>query len=230
MANSDREKILSLYKSLRVADVRDGLDTLMMHATGTVSSEIRPLWRTRAFGIAKTARYVPYDGPPLSIAPEKYWEWVGWYYKEVCPYPFAEDIQPGDFVVIDLSGLDVGLLGSNNTLAMTKSGAAGFLTNGGIRDTDEIIMQKIPCWSKTCAQPMPQMRLRYESKDKPVSIGGVTVNPGDVVVADGDGVVVVPRRLAADAAKWGNEEHQRDIKARRGMYEALGMPLDESVR
>lgn len=230
MAKDERDELLALYKGLRVADVRDGLDTLMMHSTGTVSSDIRPLWRVRACGIAKTARYVPYQGPPLAIEPEKYWEWVGRYYREVCPYPFADDIKPGDFMVIDLSGLDVGLLGSNNTLSMTKAGATGFVTNGGIRDTDEIIMQKIPCWSRTCVQPMPQMRLQYDSKDVPVSVGGVTVNPGDVIVADGDGVIVVPRAVAGEVARWGDEEHQRDVKARRGMYEALGMDLDDSVK
>jgi len=226
----DRQELLKLYDGLRVADVRDGLDTVMLHHIGTMAPEIRPLWRTRAYGFARTGRYVPYDGPNLDVAPEKYWEWVGWYYKEVCPYPFADGIQPGDFVVLDLSGLIVGLIGSNNTLGMTKAGMRGMVTNGGIRDTDEVILQRIPCWCVAPAQSMPQLRLKYESHEKPVSVGGVTVNPGDMVVADGDGVIVVPRDAARDVARWAREESDRDRKGRRKLYEDLGLPTDETVK
>lgn len=193
---AEREEILAAYRSLGVADVRDGLDTVLHHHIGSVSRDIRPLWRTRAVGIAKTVRYVPYDGPPLDVPPEKYWEWVGWYWNSVCPCSFLDGLQPGDFVVIDMSDMNVGLIGSNNTLGGVKAGAVGYLTNGGIRDTDETILEKVPVWSRYCAQAMPQLRLQFDAKDVPVSIGGVTVFPGDVVVADGDGVIVVPRGLA----------------------------------
>jgi regulator of RNase E activity RraA len=77
---------------------------------------------------------------------------------------------------------------------------------------------------------MVQGRLRFDAKDVPVSVGGVTVHPGDIVVADGDGVIVVPRAMARDVAKYGGEEHTRDKVVRRKLYEALGRPLDDSVR
>jgi 4-hydroxy-4-methyl-2-oxoglutarate aldolase len=229
VADTERDELLSLYRTLRVADVRDGMDTIMMHHVGSVSPDIKPLWRTHAVGFAKTARYVPYDGPPLNLPPEKYWDWVNWYWKEVCPCVFLEGVQPGDFIVLDLSGLDVGLIGSNNALGGVKSGAVGYLTNGGVRDTDEIILEKVPVWSRTCAQAMPQLRLQFDSKDVPVSIGGVTIHPGDIVSADGDGVIVVPRKHARDAARWGDEEHQRDKKGRGDLYKALGMKVDDTV-
>ena len=53
---ADRQKLLSLYDDLRVADVRDGMDTLGQHYLGSMSPDIRPLWRTHAYGIARTAR------------------------------------------------------------------------------------------------------------------------------------------------------------------------------
>lgn len=57
-----REKILGLYSDLRVADVRDGMDTLLRHYSGSMEPGIRPLFRTRAFGVARTCRYLPFRG------------------------------------------------------------------------------------------------------------------------------------------------------------------------
>jgi 4-hydroxy-4-methyl-2-oxoglutarate aldolase len=230
MSKQEREDLLAAFEDLRVSDVRDGLDTMMMHHVGSVSPAIRPLWRTRTHGIAKTCLYLPYQGVIPTMKAEEYWQWVGRYYKEVCPYPWMEDIQPGDFCVIDQSGADAGLMGSNNTLGGVKAGARGYVTNGGVRDTDEIILQKIPFWSAMCSQGMVQGRLKFGAKDLPVSVGGVQVNPGDVVVADGDGVIVVPRRIALDVAKHAHDEHQRDKKTRGGLYKDLGMKPDETVK
>jgi regulator of RNase E activity RraA len=226
----EREDLLAAYADLRVADVRDGMDTLGMHFIGSMSPEIRPLWRTRAWGIARTCRYVPYQGTVPTMTPEEYWKWVGWYYSNVCTYPWMDEIQPGDFCVIDVSGVNVGLMGSNNAMGGFLKGARAYVASGGgVRDTDEVILQKIPFWSAFISQPMVQARLAYDSKNVPVSVGGVLVNPGDVVVADGDGVIVVPRAAALDVAKWAGEEHKRDKVGRRGLYKALGMPLDETV-
>jgi len=146
----------------------------------------------------------------------------------VCTYPWMEDIEPGDFIVIDQGGLDAGLMGSNNTLSGIKAGAAGYVIDGGIRDTDEVILEKVPVWSRTIAKCMPQLRLRFDAKDIPVEVGGVLVHPGDVVVADGDGVVVVPADKARDVAKTALEERARDMAGRKKLYEALGLPADGS--
>src|SRR5512135_2822906 len=56
------QALLELFSDLRVADVRDGMDWNLLHARGSMSPEVRPLWRTRAVGIARTARYLPYTG------------------------------------------------------------------------------------------------------------------------------------------------------------------------
>jgi regulator of RNase E activity RraA len=164
-----------------------------------------------------------------TLSPEEYRKWAGRYYREVCPYPWVQDIQDGDFVVIDASGVDAGLMGSENALGGLRRGARGYVTNGGVRDTDEVILERVPFWAALISQPMVQGRIQFDAKDIPVSVGGVTVHPGDVVVADGDGVIVVPRRVAAEVAGIAAEIRTEDRIARRKHYDALGIPPDETV-
>jgi 4-hydroxy-4-methyl-2-oxoglutarate aldolase len=225
-----RQDVLNLYQDLRVADVRDGMDWNMLHCQGSMSPDIRPLYRTRAYGIARTVRYIPFHGEIPQLTPDEYTEWSRWYYATVCPYTWVEDIQPGDFVVIDQSCVNASLMGSNNTLAGVRNGAAGYVTNGGVRDTDEIILQHIPFWTQSISQSMVQGRLQFEAQDIPVNVGGVLVNPGDVVVADGDGVIVVPRSQAFEVAKYAHRELEKDKTSRRNLYREMGMPLDDTVR
>lgn len=230
LSQSERTELLELYADLRVADVRDGMDWMMRHNYGSMVPEIRPLWRTRAVGIAKTVRYLPYKGEVPKMTPEEYTEWSGWYYQEVCPYPWIATIQQGDFCVIDQSEVDAGLMGSNNAMDGLIRGATGYVTNGGVRDTDEVILEQVPFWSSFCSQSMVQGRLQFDAYDIPVEVGGVLVHPGDVVVADGDGVIVVPQDIARDVAKYAHQEMSADKVSRRAKYEELGLELDETVK
>jgi len=230
MNNSDRSRILEAYAEVRVADVRDGMDTLGLHAIGSMSPEMRPLWRTRAVGIAKTAKYKRWDGSvPEGMTPDEYWEWSSWYYNEVCIYPWSDEIAAGDFAVIDQSQVNAGLMGSENTLKGLISGIRGYVIEGGPRDSDEIIVQKVPLWSRFTCQSMVQGRLEYVSHNEPVRVGGVSVSTGDVVVADGDGVIVVPQNRALEVAEQANAEHKRDMAHRRQHYDALGRAPDGTV-
>ena len=231
MAKTNLE-IIEMYKGLRVTDVRDGMDWMGYHHYGTVHHSIRPLWRSRTavIGIARTARYLPYEGPVPMVTGEEYTKWSNWYYGNVCTDLWAKDVEPGDFVCVDICGLDVGLLGSNNAQSCKNKGVVGFLTNGGgIRDTDEVVIQQIPVWSKHISQPMDQARIRYHEKDIPIAIGGVAIYPGDLVVADGDGVIVVPRKMVDDVAKYAWQEASADKKSRKRLYIEGGLPLDETV-
>ena len=64
---------------------------------------------------------------------------------------------------------------------------------------------------------------------RPVTIGGVLVRPGDVVVADGDGVIVVPREQALAVARVAHRILASDKEGRRELYRKLGLPADKSV-
>ncbi len=226
-SQEENSKILEAFKGLRVADVRDGMDWCGMWHYGTMDTSIRPLYRTIAIGIARTARYLPYQGPVPPVTGDEYTKWVEEYYKGF--FAFMDDIQPGDFMCIDQSGLNVGLMGSNSGLKGKRNGLVGYVVNGGVRDTDEIILEDIPFWCQTIAQPMVQARIRFDAKNIPIAIGGVVIYPGDVVVADGDGVIVVPRRMAFDVAKYAHQELRNDKKGRKKLYEELNMELDKTV-
>jgi regulator of RNase E activity RraA len=195
-----------------------------------VDAAIRPLWRTRVCGIAKTVRYVPTNIRIPAMSPEEYDAYSARWYGEICTYPFGDLIEEGDILVFDCSGLDVGLLGSNNTLAYKNKGARGLVTDGGVRDTDEVILEKVPVWSRHISRTMVQGRLEFGDMMQPINCGGVKVNPGDVVVADGDGVIVAPREIALDVAKWARREHDNDNQARRSLYEKAGLPEDDTLR
>ena len=228
--NAENKELLELFAPLRVADVRDGMDWMGYHHYGSLDYKIRPLYRTKAVGIARTARYLPYEGPDPRVIGDEYTEWSGWYYNNVCTYPWFQEIEDGDFIVLDVSGVDVGLMGSENALGALIKGARGIVTNGGgIRDTDEVIQQRIPVWSYFVSQKMDQVRLQFDAKDVPVALGGVTIRPGDIIVADGDGVIAVPRKIVRDVAKYAHRELYNDKNNRRQKYETLGWELDDSV-
>ena len=230
MKDHEREALLASYADLRVCDVRDAMDAMGYFHYGSLDPRIRPLWRTRACGIARTVRYLPYPGPvPRMSAREYRQEWSPMYYEKICPYPWSQDVGKGDFVVIDQSGLNVGLIGSENSFARFNDGARGFVTNGGVRDTDEIILEKVPFWSRYVGQTMVQVRLQYDSRNIPIAVGGVQVRPDDMVVADGDGVIVVPQEVAGEVARWAHEEHESDKKARLEHYVRAGREPDETV-
>jgi len=229
ISTDERTELLELYHGLRVSDVRDGMDWNNLHHYGSMSPDMRPLFRTRVIGIARTARYVPYQGELPRMSPEEYSEWSEWYYREICTYPWDEDIEQGDIMVIDQSNVNCGLMGSFNSLAFLMLGVRGYVIEGGVRDTDELIRQKTPVWSRFISQSMVQGRLQYDAKNIPVCVGGVVVKPGDVIVADGDGVIVVPRKMAASVAKYANRELETDKQNRRRIYEQLGLALDDSV-
>ena len=125
-----------------------------------------------------------------------------------------------------------GNIGSNNSLGWVEKGIVGVVTNAGARDTDEIIkVKKPPVYLRNghSTRGVRPGRMLTESYNFPVNCGGVLVYPGDVVVADGDGVIVVPRARAFEVGRLAREINRGDQRGRRGRYQRLGIPLDETV-
>jgi regulator of RNase E activity RraA len=109
---------------------------------------------------------------------------------------------PGAMLVIDaMEDGETRSIGSSNIRSWQKRGMVGLVTSGGLADTDEIIYHKVPSYFRRLARGIRPGRNELESVNRPVTIGGVLVRPGDVIMADGDGVVVVPRERAEEVAQ-----------------------------
>ncbi|MBN2812426.1 MAG: RraA family protein [Bacteroidales bacterium] len=234
------EQILALYEGLRVADVCDGMDFVGLRDAGTMDTRIEPLWRDaetfrhRICGIAVTARYVPTNRVVKNpMDKETFKKWEGEWYTSISDEPFTPFLKKGSVVVLDVQGDgDVGSVGSFNALFWVSKGARGIVSNGGIRDIDEIVKEKIPVYLDFMerGRGIRPGRNEIESVNKPVTIGGVLVRPGDVIVADGDGVIVVPREYARPVAEYAHEILKSDKAGRKGLYEQLNIPLDQTVQ
>jgi 4-hydroxy-4-methyl-2-oxoglutarate aldolase len=237
-SEEEDRKILALFAGLRVADVVDGMDKVGLPNTGSVDPAIHALWKDtvryahRIAGIAVTARYVPTNKPSAAVRETGEFDaWVGSWYTNLSPEPFVPLVRPGTVLVIeDAAAADVGSIGSNNILAWKLRGCAGVVTNAGARDTDEITAERVPLYFKQPGRGIRPGRNEIESVNRPVVVGGVLVVPGDVVVADGDGVAVVPRAVAQDVAAYARATLEGDKEGRRGLYRKLGLPPDDSVK
>jgi regulator of RNase E activity RraA len=237
-SEANDQAVLEAYAGLRVADVSDGMDFVGLKNIGLMDPEIHALWKDaenyahRFAGIAVTVRYVPAQkaaaGGDLSY--EDFRAWEGAWYNELSPEPFVDLIRPGTAIIIDEApDADVGSIGSYNIMAWQSAGAVGVVTDATARDTDEIATQQVPLYFRKPGRGIRPGRNVVESVNRPVVVGGVLVKPGDVIVADGDGVIVVPRDQALAVAEFAHKIIDADKAARRALYEKTGREPDPSV-
>ncbi|WP_406221711.1 RraA family protein [Streptomyces canus] len=168
---SDRE-LLGEFERHSVANIGDALGRLGMPDGG-----ITPVWEgCRAVGSALTVLTVA--GDDLAVIDS------------------VAHIEPGDLLVIN--GFGYGgraVMGDILAHYFASRGAVGAIVDGAVRDRDEIRQQGFPVWSRSVT-PAGPWKNGPGAVGTPVAIGGVVVNPGDIVVADSDGIVAVPLKKA----------------------------------
>jgi len=235
-SQEEDQELLKLYEKLRVADVSDGMDMAGLPDQGLVDPAIHPSWTSYPSlshiirGIALTVRYVPTQKPDRPGAGEDFRQWEGNFYTSHSSEAFVPLIHQGVVIMIDdVEEMDIGSIGSNNVLIWKDRGAVGVITDASSRDTDEVALEEFPLYLREKGRGIRPGRNELESVNRPISMGGVLVCPGDVVVADGDGVIVVPRHVAREVALYAQEVLEKDKAGRRALYEKLGMPMDKTV-
>ena len=146
-----------------------------------------------------------------------------------------EDMPEGCIAVIDAMGVtEAGVFGDILAQRMKVRGVSGLITDGAMRDKAGVLETGLPVWCAGAAAPASVAGLTFVGWQEPIGCGGCAIYPGDVVVADGDGAVVIPTALADEVARLGAEQEKLEAwlmdevkggKALPGLYP----PNDETM-
>ena len=123
----------------------------------------------------------------------------------------VESVGPGDVLVIDARGdIRAATLGDILATRIAQRGAAGIVTDGAFRDTPSIQQIDLPTYAGG-QSPIVSTAIHHpQDINVPIGCGGVAVLPGDVIVGDGEGVLVIPRAVAEVVIQAGYEQEQRE--------------------
>jgi 4-hydroxy-4-methyl-2-oxoglutarate aldolase len=171
-----------------------------MGRTGSMAAEIKPIWpRAKIVGPALTVRTFPADNLMIHKA--------------------VTLAKPGDVLVVNAGGYkDAAVFGDLLGYSCKAHGIAGIVIDGASRDAEGMAAIGFPVFARAVL-PMGPFKDSPGAINVPISCGGVAVRPGDVVVGDADGVVVVPMEYAAEIlskaqAAAGKEQQMRERLAK----------------
>lgn len=223
-------EVLRVARSVRTSDVADALDSMGLQERHQMDPRMRCLFPGIRFaGVAHPMAYDLIDRPlePMSYeefsrrqyapGPEGLWREAG---------PWGA---PDEVLVIDAKGTAAGILGSANTLGGRVRGTVGFVIDGTCRDSYECTIQRTPVFCTVRSPAHPMGRIGPISDGEPIVCAGVPVRSGDLVVADDDGVMVVPHEIAEEVVTRARRIQEADRPGRRADYAKLSLPFDETV-
>ena len=175
--------------------------------SGLMKPYLRPVWAGgEAAGTAVTVLTHPGDNWMIHVA--------------------VEQCQPGDMLVVGCSADNTdGMFGDLLATSLMARGVKGLVIDAGVRDARSLREMGFPVWSRAISAT-GTVKAALGSVNVPVVCAGVNVMPGDAVIADDDGVVVVGRKDAADVAAKGEKRHaDEDGKRRQLASGALGLDM-----
>jgi regulator of RNase E activity RraA len=151
----------------------------------------------RVVGRAFTLRFIP---AREDVATPESWG------NPVSTRAAVEDTPEGTIVVADAMAVpSAGIFGDILCARMKKRNVAALVTDGVVRDRSGVLISGLPVWSAGVAAPASVNGLTFVGWQQPIGCGGCAVFPGDVIVADDDGVVVIPQNLLEFVAHEGAE-------------------------
>jgi regulator of RNase E activity RraA len=120
-----------------------------------------------------------------------------------------EEMPAGVVAVIDAMGVtDAGVFGDILCARMRKRGVAALVTDGVVRDGAGVLGTGLPVWAQGWVAPASVAGLTFVGWQEPIACGGVAVFPDDVIVADADGVALIPQALVEEVARLGPEQER----------------------
>jgi len=120
-----------------------------------------------------------------------------------------EAMPTGAIAVVDAMGTtDAGIFGDILCARMARRGVAALITDGVVRDLAGVLATGLPVWCRGTAAPASVNGLTFVGWQEPIGCGGVAVMPNDVIVADGDGAVVIPADLVGDVVAAAVEQER----------------------
>lgn len=195
------DPLLNGFKDTALASVSDAVDQIV-GKRGYMSHDMRPRISGQVVGRAVTAllRPAPSEKSTPALAVKHAVEMI-------------DGAGPGEVgVIVVENGLDVTGLGGLMATTAKARGMAGMVIDGAVRDLPEIRALDLPVYARSVVPSTAVGRYASVAKGVPVECAGVTVNPGDIIVAGEDGVVVVPYRNAPAVLKRAQEIDQRESK------------------
>jgi len=162
--------------------LKKGLRNVWMRGT----KPLRP-GQERVVGPAFTLRFVP---AREDLATPESWA------SPISTRAAIEDMPEGCIAVVDAMGVqDAGIFGDILCARMMKRKVAALVSDGVVRDLEGVLASELPVWCDGMAAPPSVAGLTFVGWQQPIACGGVAVFPGDIVVADKDGAVLIPAAL-----------------------------------
>ncbi len=189
--------MLEAYRRVEAASVSDAIEQTL-HEKHYMSHHMQAIFPTKFAGLALTVKLVKQENHDSDA--------LGGMLKAI------DDGAPGSVYVMQVEdGADIAGMGGLMGTAMFARGFAGAVIDGGVRDIPQLKRINFPVYSTGPVPSTSVSHYRFGAANIPINCDGVKVSPNDVVVADQDGVVVVPREHAAEililAQKLDNSEH-----------------------
>jgi len=216
---ADLQALVAGFGGVSTASVADAVDRVTRRP-GFMSHEIKPLLPAKIVGPAVTVL----ERASLESQPPRH------------ALQAIDEADPGTIILIGLedpaAARDVALWGGLMTAAAVVRRLGGAVLDAGVRDAAEIREAGFPVFSRTIIPSTTVGRYVTVAKDVPITCGGVLVSPGDIIVGDTDGVVVVPRAQAGEvlAAAQQIEETERRMTARIQETGSIQKALEEFAR